>query len=324
MKLLICLLALSFSSLTYAKSRGVESYLTFVIENDTVDNSLNGKSRIYGHTFEGAGNSVLNNVSVLLLKDSVKIDQRLSNKKGQFFFQTLEPGIYELVTQSADMQETRSHLLELKPNQKLKVAFHIMHIMECVTKPVIYLYPEQKTELDLKLHFKGDLTYTYPKYDKKWEVTAYPNGKIEVDGSQYNYLFWDGKMPRKSLRSGFAGEGSIVMGNECEAFLSASLDALGFNPQEKQDFLTYWVPQMIEHERMFVRFYVDENYDETIGGITISPKPDNMLRVYMVVEPTQHQICIPPQKQAFKKLNREGFTMLEWGGTLIQAEIPVN
>jgi hypothetical protein len=297
---------------------GLESYLTFVIESDTIDPSLNGSARIYGYTYEGAGNHPLKHVSVSLLKDSVKIDQRLSNIRGQFFYQTLKPGKYELVTKADDMTETRSYILELKANQKLKVAFHIMHVMECVTKPIIYLYPEEKTGVELKLHFKGELTYTYPKYDKKWTVTAYPNGKIEMDGDQYNYLFWDGKMPRKSLRSNFEGEGAIVSGTNCETYLSKTLDDFGFNAQEKQDFMTYWVPQMIDYPRMFVRFYVNDAYDSKIGGITVSPNPDAILRVYMVVEPTTYQLCLPPKEQTFEKLNRTGFTLLEWGGTLIQ------
>ncbi len=320
--LFCCALLLSLPGL--AKRGSVESYLTFVVEKDTLDEGLNGNSRIYGHTYEGPSNSVLKNVSVFLLNDSVKIAQRLSNEKGQFFFQTLKPGKYELVTKANDMAETRSHILELKPNQKIKVAFHIMHEMECVTKPVIYLYPQETMDVDIKLHFKGQLTYTYPKYNKKWQVQAHPSGKIETDGSSYNYLFWDGQMPRKWLRSGFDGEGAVISGSNCEVFLTKILDELGFNSQEKQDFLTYWVPQMIAHDRMFVKFYVNEKYDETIGGITVSPKPDNILRVYMVVEPTNHQICVPLQEQTFQKLNRDGFTLLEWGGTLIEAESPIN
>ena len=32
-------------------------------------------------------------------------------------------------------------------------------------KPVIYLYPEEETEVNVKLEYDGELTCTYPAYD---------------------------------------------------------------------------------------------------------------------------------------------------------------
>lgn len=60
-------------------------------------------------------------------------------------------------------------------------------------KPVIYLYPESKEDISVKVKFKdGNFTCTYPEYTNGWNVTAYPNGKIinKTDNDEYSYLYW--------------------------------------------------------------------------------------------------------------------------------------
>jgi GH25 family lysozyme M1 (1,4-beta-N-acetylmuramidase) len=48
-------------------------------------------------------------------------------------------------------------------------------------KPIIYLYPNQKQNIKIKLNYKGEIIADYPEYDdeiKGWEVEAYPDGKV--------------------------------------------------------------------------------------------------------------------------------------------------
>ena len=60
-------------------------------------------------------------------------------------------------------------------------------------KPVIYLYPETETEVNVQLGFDGELTCTYPAYRDGWTVTAQPDGTLTDEGGQtYNYLYWEG------------------------------------------------------------------------------------------------------------------------------------
>ena len=49
---------------------------------------------------------------------------------------------------------------------------------EVDAKPVIYLYPEKETAVDVSLDYKGELTCTYPEYDGGWSVIAKPDGTI--------------------------------------------------------------------------------------------------------------------------------------------------
>ena len=61
-------------------------------------------------------------------------------------------------------------------------------------KPVIYLYPESKTDVTVKLDYAGELTCTYPAYQDGWNVSASPDGTLtDADGQTYNYLYWEGE-----------------------------------------------------------------------------------------------------------------------------------
>ena len=60
-------------------------------------------------------------------------------------------------------------------------------------KPVIYLYPEDETEVTVRLDYDGTLTCTYPAYEDGWTVTAAPDGTLrDESGQTYSYLYWEG------------------------------------------------------------------------------------------------------------------------------------
>ena len=59
-------------------------------------------------------------------------------------------------------------------------------------KPVLYLYPEEKTEVTINFEKESNLTTTYPKFKEQWEVTAYPNGDLYDKNNKYYYgLYWE-------------------------------------------------------------------------------------------------------------------------------------
>ena len=65
-------------------------------------------------------------------------------------------------------------------------------------KPVLYLYPEEETEVTVTLDFDGTLTSTYPDYGDGWTVTARPGGTLTdpATGREYYCLFWE-ELPRR-------------------------------------------------------------------------------------------------------------------------------
>ena len=175
-------------------------------------------------------------------------------------------------------------------------------------KPVIYLYPEQAQEVYVQLELDGEFTCTYPEYDNGWKVKAYPDGTLrdQVTGKEYNYLFWEGTSETEyDLSRGF-----VVEGKDTAGFLEEKLAYLGLNEKERNEFIVYWLPRMEDNKYNLITFQ-GEDYTEH-AKLKISPEPDIILRVFMVYKPLDKAIDIPEQE--LEPFEREGFTVIEWGG----------
>jgi hypothetical protein len=61
-----------------------------------------------------------------------------------------------------------------------------------------------------------------------------------------------------------------------------------------------------------VHFARCEEYGK-YAELDITPKPDSILRVFMVYKPIDEEIEIKPQE--FEKFERQGFSVIEWGGS---------
>lgn len=181
----------------------------------------------------------------------------------------------------------------------------------CDKKPVIYLYPEEKTDVSVSLDFDGKLTCTYPEYNNGWNVTAYPDGKIiNKDGKEYSYLYWEGKSNTKFDMS----QGFVVKGKDTEKFLQEKLSYMGLTSKEYNEFIVYWLPQMQNNKYNLITFQ-DKAYTDS-AKLNISPKPDSMLRIFMVFKPLKKPVEIPEQN--LKTFERKGFSVIEWGGSEIK------
>ena len=179
-------------------------------------------------------------------------------------------------------------------------------------KPVIYLYPTEPTDVTVHLDYKGTLTCTYPKYDGGWEDTAYPGGKIvdKKTGKEYSYLFWEGISEAEyDLDRGF-----VVKGEDTADFLQNILAEIGLTPVEYNEFIVYWLPKMQDNPYNLIAFQTDA-YTEN-AKLDISPSPDSLLRVFMAYRPLSAPVEIEPQ--TFEAFVRQGFTVVEWGGTEIK------
>ena len=175
-------------------------------------------------------------------------------------------------------------------------------------KPVIYLYPEEETEVTVDLDFGGELVCTYPKSDGVWNVTAQPDGTLtDEKGTEYNYLFWEGEA---KFEFDFS-KGFCVKGDDTAEFLETALVKLGLTRREANEFIVYWLPFMEANEYNVISFQGD-NYAEH-AKLTVEPTPDTMLRVYMAWYGAEEQIDIEPQELTAPE--RDGFTVVEWGGS---------
>ncbi len=187
-------------------------------------------------------------------------------------------------------------------------------------KPVIYLYPEAKSLIKLKLNYAGELTVTYPAYKNGWEVIAHPDGKLvdPVDNKEYSYLFWEGKDDGPAPKKLIYTEGFVVKGDSAHLFLQDKLSEMGMVPKEYNEFIVYWYPILKENKYNFIHFKVGDAYDE-ISTMEIDPKPDAMLRVFMYYKSMDKPGSVSPQ--VFVPFTRTGFTLVEWGGGPINSEI---
>lgn len=182
-----------------------------------------------------------------------------------------------------------------------------MALAECA-KPVIYLYPPKTEKVNVTFGDGVTLTYTEPKYNNGWVVTAEPNGTLTTqDGKVYPYLFWEGRgLIYEAPKQGF-----MVKREDLDSFLSDKLAKLGLIEKEITDFKAYWLPLMQEKPYYFVGFHTQSYLNKLIPE-NVTPKPDTVIRLLMdftgldkpikVVEPN---IFTP---------TRKGFTLVEWGG----------
>lgn len=178
-------------------------------------------------------------------------------------------------------------------------------------KPVIYLYPESKTDVTVKLDYAGELTCTYPEYQDGWKVTASPDGTLtDADGQTYNYLYWEGE---NSVSYDFSS-GYCVAGSDTASFLEDALQQLGLTRQEANEFIVYWLPLMKENPYNLITFQSDV-YTQA-AQLSVDPTPDTVIRVFMAWKPLKDAVEIPAQDLTAP--DRTGFTVVEWGGSQVR------
>ena len=178
-------------------------------------------------------------------------------------------------------------------------------------KPVLYLYPEVETKVDVTLEVDGTLTCTYPAYENGWSVTAAPDGTLrDSSGQVYRYLYWEAEQQADFDFS----RGFCVAGADTAAFLEEVLAQIGLNRAEANEFIIYWLPQMEQNPYNLIAFQ-GEAY--TVGAqLRIDPAPESLLRVFMAWKPLSAPVTVEPQ--TFVPFVRSGFTAVEWGGAQIQ------
>ncbi len=178
-------------------------------------------------------------------------------------------------------------------------------------KPVIYLYPKEETKVTVKLDYNGELTCTYPEYNKGWTVTASPDGTLtDESGMQYNYLYWEGETYTQYDFS----KGFCIKGEDTAEFLETSLEALGLTRREANEFIVFWLPMMQGNEYNVISFQT-EAYTNS-AKLEVNPTPDSIIRVFMAYKASDEYVKIDAQELTAPK--REGFTVVEWGGTEVK------
>lgn len=239
-----------------------------------------------------------------------------SNENGEFEFKNLPTGEYKLSVKSMGLNELNTPLKIIAGN-KYELEIKIKKIVIKLEKPVIYLYPTQKQNINVKLHYAGTLTHTYPKYPENgWTVTAEPTGTLwDENNKEYYALFWEG-IPSKQI---IPQDGFIILGKETTSFLEEKLAYLGLNRREANEFIMHWLPRMENNTYNFIHFS-GKPYKEQ-AALEITPKPETIIRVMMLTQPLKSKMNYPLQDLSSLKMTRKGFTVVEWGGSEIKSII---
>ena len=180
-------------------------------------------------------------------------------------------------------------------------------------KPIMYIYPSEKIDLEVKLVNEEKLLYTYPKYKNIWDITVYQDGTIYDKKTKKNYysLYWEGT---NNTSEKFA-DGFVIEGKNTTKFLEEKLSYLGLNDREINEFIIYWLPQMESNKYNLIRFKTMEEINK-IMPLDFSIQPDTLIRVFMSFKPINEKINITEQK--LEKVERKGFIVVEWGGSKVE------
>lgn len=214
---------------------------------------------------------------------------------------------------------------DLKEGHHIEVVVYVGQVQNDMIKrkPVIYLYSDKDITANIELDPYGDFTFTYPLYDKNWEVEVKKDGGLLVNSKEYLYLFWearsntmnpeikDGKLP-----------GFLISSAQVIPFLEEKLTAIGFNQTEMTDFITYWGPILTKNKYAFIQFVVDEEYQSDIASIKIEPQPDAQKRIFILCSSLENaDVGYEIIPQEFETFERKGFTVVEWGGSEIDLNL---
>ncbi len=184
---------------------------------------------------------------------------------------------------------------------------------QLLKKPIIYLYPQNDTEVTVKLSNPENLIHTYPKYESEWRVYAKKDGTLTDLKTNRNLyaLYWEAIDNSKVDMS----DGFIVAGKDTSNFLEEKLEILGLNYKESQEFIIYWLPILESNEYNFIRFRTEDEINDYMK-LDISPKPDTIIRVIMDFKKLDKEINV--KEQILENKSRNGFTVVEWGAREIK------
>lgn len=179
-------------------------------------------------------------------------------------------------------------------------------------KPVIYLYPEQTTNVSVKVEPKGGMTVSDPFYNGGWQVKAEPNGQLTElkSGQKYPYLFWEGSGDVYQTPE----RGFMIKREDVAKEIPLKLQQLGLSQNEIKDFMEFWYPRMQAKPYYFVTFLGTQQMNQ-LAPLTINPAPDSVVRILMDFTPLDEPRSVEPLYLGTTP-QRKGFTVIEWGGVI--------
>lgn len=289
---------------------------------DTLDPSLDTTEGIYEFHFNQK--AILDNTREIIYAMDQGKNQTFKVRKDRALEIEATPGdhsfAFYLDGEYREIEIPRLHL-QAQHRMVVYIRFKPSKSEQLVRKPVIYLYPEDTIDVSVEVLPKGDFTFTYPPIENGWNFTCAPNGTISDEHSTYPYLFWESK---QEVKQAFFNpeEGAIVPGNEAVAYLEKQLTAFGMTSTERADFITYWGPILQTKTNLYIYLLFNEECD-AFASLKINPTPESIARFYVLWTevPSNYSPALKPQMVPVHQ--RNGFSVLEWGGVEFDASLLV-
>jgi len=184
----------------------------------------------------------------------------------------------------------------------------------CIGKPVIYLYPLKNTLVNVTLNIPGSIVESIPTYvNGGWTVLAHPNGSLEYLDKTYSELYYESSVNKVNPPK----QGFVVKKNQAEGKLTEITTKLGLVKSEQAEFLSYWLPKINQLNAPYLFISViDQTEKDRIDNVVISPKPETKIEFLVYFKPVYAPYSVPELNLPNQPPKRNGFTSVEWGGTI--------
>lgn len=184
-------------------------------------------------------------------------------------------------------------------------------------KPNIYLYPNETTLVDVKFSEPELLLTVIPDYKKHWQAIASPNGRLNVEGEDYGFLFYESSTTGQFMQF---DEAFVVPGDNKVEFFTRICNLYNFNQQETKDFVEFWCDRLDEKTEYIMYPQITKIIDKEMP-VDIYPKADSVFRIWFVYEAidkdNKDKLTTIKTPVVTETVVRNGFTVVEWGGIVI-------
>ena len=188
---------------------------------------------------------------------------------------------------------------ELKPTTQVNVY-----------KPNIYLYADNEMKVTVDFMQEELLTVTIPQYINEWNATVHGDGSLTCDGTEYDFLFYESKAFRELVTK---ESGWVITAENREAAMLEILGQYQFNEEETTDFMEFWMDKL-EPGVNYMMYPQVTKYVDAQMPVEITPMADSITRLWFGFEEYRGQNVEIP---IVEPITREGFTVVEWGGFLL-------
>lgn len=254
--------------------------------------------------------------------EAAACDEKPCNSPGQNL-----PGLYgekyncAYISWVIPGQDPNPILLSIEPYKSQNAAYQQKIndpncVAACFGKPVIYLYPEKPTLVDVELIIPGSVIESDPLYPEGgWKnVLAHPDGKLIYKNNKYHELYYESQVDYVNAPD----NGKVIATQNLKAELNKITAQLGLIKFERDEFLDYWLPRLYKLNSPYVLFSViDPVEKERVDHVSISPEPDTRIEFLAYFKPQMSSSTeLNPLPLPTEIPQRIGFTAVEWGGTI--------